>query len=461
MPSNTKSTVRDTRAGSESPFTMYIAEHVHESTHGAHTDRGRWPPLARAVFRFLFVYAAIYFLSQWLFLLPGLRIAAGWYSSAERWIDLRVGRFLLGADAPIDLHTLGTGSGDTMLDYLSFAWQSSIALLAALAWTVLDRGRLEYDTLHQWLRVYVRYALAAIMFGYGFAKVFFPGQFAHPTLDRLIEPIGHSSPMGLLWTFMGYSQPYTVFTGAVECLGGLLLLSQRTTTLGALIVAAAMGNVAMLNFSYDVPVKLYSSHLFVFAVLLLAPDASRLVRVFFTNRSVGAARMREPFVSSWSRRASAAAKWALIALMAWQNLWPRVTTLQQPPRQPVSYYGIYEVESFAANGEARAATPMDARRWRRVIINETGGLSVQTMDDATVRYRTKKDPNNHTYELSTIFSPYDKTVLTYSEPAPDRLVLDGKYAGETIAVTLWKTPMPRFLLNERGFHWISEYPYNR
>ena len=104
---------------------------------------------------------------------------------------------------------------------------------------------------------------------------------------------------------------------------------------------------------------------------------------------------------------------------------------------------------------------MDAKRWRRVIVAENGGVSVQTMDDATIRYRTKDDPAKHTYELSTIFSPYDKTILTYREPAPDQLVLEGQYSGEAIAVTLRKVPLPSFLLNERGFHWVSEYPYNR
>ena len=56
---------------------------------------------------------------------------------------------------------------------------------------------------------------------------------------------------------MGYSRPYAIFCGLVETVGGLLLFWQRTTTLGALIVAASMANVAMLNFSYDVPVKLF------------------------------------------------------------------------------------------------------------------------------------------------------------------------------------------------------------
>jgi len=348
-----------------------------------------------------------------------------------------------------------------MLDYLSLVWQSAVALLAGVVWSVVDRQRNAYERLHQWLRVYIRYALGAIMLSYGFAKVFFPGQFAHPTLDRLIEPFGHSSPMGLLWTFMGYSHAYTTFTGAVECLGGLLLFTQRTTTLGALVSAAAMGNVAMLNFSYDVPVKLYSAHLFAFAVLLLVPEIPRLFRVFVTNRPAAAAVLRPPFARVWQRRAAFAAKWLLVAAVLWQNVQPRLGAFRQPPRQAVAYSGVYEVESFVADGEPRPATPMDGRRWRRVIINETGGISVQTMDDATIRYRTKKDPKNQTYELSTIFSPYDKTILSYREPEPGRILLEGAYAGEKVSVSLRKVPTPSFLLNDRGFHWVSEYPYNR
>jgi hypothetical protein len=40
--------------------------------------------------------------------------------------------------------------------------------------------------------------------------------------DRLLKPYGESSPMGLLWTFMGYSTGYNLFTGGAEALGGLL-----------------------------------------------------------------------------------------------------------------------------------------------------------------------------------------------------------------------------------------------
>src|SRR5262245_16992733 len=109
-----------------------------------------WPPASRVAFRFAFVYAAIYLLPHWLYFFPGIAFVGGWYSAADQWIDVRVAHVLLGPDTPIDFHTLGTGSGDTLLSYLSLAWQASFAAIAALLWTIVDRGHERYDTLHQW-----------------------------------------------------------------------------------------------------------------------------------------------------------------------------------------------------------------------------------------------------------------------------------------------------------------------
>jgi len=62
-------------------------------------------------------------------------------------------------------------------------------------------------------------------------------------------------------TFMGASTPYNVFTGASEMLAGVLLFFPTTTLLGALLAMAVMTQVVALNFCYDVPVKLFSTHL--------------------------------------------------------------------------------------------------------------------------------------------------------------------------------------------------------
>ena len=123
------------------------------------------------------------------------------------------------------------------------------------------------------------------MITYGSVKVI-KSQFPNPTLDRLLQPFGDASPMGLLWTFMGASESYNIFTGAGEMLGGLLLTTRRTTLLGALVCFGVMSHVAMLNFSYDVPVKLFSMHLLAMALFLMAPDLGRLARMFVLNRPV-------------------------------------------------------------------------------------------------------------------------------------------------------------------------------
>ena len=69
-------------------------------------------------------------------------------------------------------------------------------------------------------------------------------------------------------------------------LGGLLLVARRTTLLGALVSIGVLTNVVMLNFCYDVPVKLFSAHLLAMAVFLVLPDLRRLADLLVFNRGV-------------------------------------------------------------------------------------------------------------------------------------------------------------------------------
>jgi hypothetical protein len=417
-----------------------------------------WGPIHRLAFRFFSVYALLYFGLSWLFFLPFTSALGAALDGAHDAIAVWMGVHVLHLSQPLDLPPPVTGSGDTLLAYLALLADGAIAAAAAAAWSIADRRRHGYPILHEWLRVYLRYTIALIMLGYGMAKVF-PGQFGRPTLDRLLEPYGHSSPMGLLWTFMGYSRPYDIFCGAVEVAGGVLLFWQRTTTLGALLLVLGMGNVVMLNFAYDVPVKLYSSHIVLAAAVLVLPDLRRLARVFLLNRAADPAPLRPPFATPLRRRLAVALKVVVVVMAIWQRTAPQVRALGTAPKP--ARYGIYEVQTFTANGTLRPAVPMDATRWRRVIVNEFGSLTIQTMDDAMVRYRARDDAAAHRYELSTNFNPSEKVRLTYSQPSPDELLLEGDYAGEAIAARMRRVPPPSFLLVTRGFHWINEYPYNR
>ena len=129
--------------------------------------------------------------------------------------------------------------------------------------------------LHGLIRILVRFFLCEMLLGYGFAKVF-PLQFAQPSSARLAQQLGDMSPMGLLWTFMGFSTSYQIFTGAIEVLAGLLLTTRRTTLLGAFVTIASMTHIFALNMCFDVPVKLYSFNYLLMAIFLVAPDLPRL-----------------------------------------------------------------------------------------------------------------------------------------------------------------------------------------
>ncbi|HEV7763557.1 MAG TPA: hypothetical protein VGQ76_01020, partial [Thermoanaerobaculia bacterium] len=210
----------------------------------------RWSLPTRIAFRFFCAFFLLYFPIP---MLP-IQFLGSVFQTFYTATVSPVGQLVFGVEAK----QRTTGSGDTTWDWVQLFVIVVLSSVITLVWSILDRKRTSYPRLLVWSRVFVRFALAAAMIEYGLAKAL-PTQFVPPSLDRLMMPFGQASPMGLLWTFMGWSPAYTVFAGIGELLGGLLLTTRRTALLGALITAGVMVNVAMMNFSYDVPVKLYSS----------------------------------------------------------------------------------------------------------------------------------------------------------------------------------------------------------
>jgi hypothetical protein len=230
----------------------------------------------------------------------------------------------------------------------------------------------------------VRYTLAFTLFGYGFAKVF-PLQFPYPQLSRMIEPFGDFSPMGVLWSFMGSSPAYTMFAGAAEVAGGALLLFPSTTTLGALFSAATLLNVVVLNFCYDVPVKLYSSNLLLMAVFLMAPDLGKLFNFLVLHRAAGRATTFGPlFEKRGPQIAAVVVKSVVIALVVGQNVIGGYRSYRTAVLSPVPppLYGLYQVESFVWHGKELPPLTTDAVRWKTMIAQVPQIVQIRMMDDS-------------------------------------------------------------------------------
>ncbi|RTR28317.1 hypothetical protein [Deinococcus radiophilus] len=168
---------------------------------------------------------------------------------------------------------LPTGSGDTLFDWTLAALLLVIALVAGTAWTAFQRkvSSQHVPVLSGLLRFFLAYSLLS----YGLIKFNF-GQFGLLNDWQLTATYGESSPMGLLWRFMATSPGYQWLAGVAEVLPALLLLHRRTVTLGALLAAVTMTNVLALNLFFDVPVKLFSAHLLLTALVLAAADLPRL-----------------------------------------------------------------------------------------------------------------------------------------------------------------------------------------
>lgn len=420
--------------------------------------RAAWSITSRIAFRFAFSYFVLFCFPFPVGQIPFTEPVAELYSELWKVIVPWVARSVF----HLEITNFTNGSGDTAYDYLEVLCYLVLAVLATLVWSVLDRRRLEYEKLYAGLRVYLRYALGVIIIGYGMAKVI-KTQFPFPGPERLITPYGESSPMGLLWTFMGYSTAYNVFTGGAELLGGLLLFFRRTTTLGALVTAAVMSNVVMLNFCYDVPVKLFSSHLLLMAVFVTLPDLGRLANLFLLNRPTEPVPARIPFKARWMERGRIAVKVLFIGHLLVMGVRSHLNVYTQygdaAPGPPLS--GLYEVETFVRDGQEIPPLFTDASRWRRVTINRFGVLTIKTMVDSSKRLRTADDPDKKTITLTSFEGKTDPIVLDYTRPDPDHLELSGPYDKATVKVRLRKVAPSTFLLVNRGFHWINEFPLNR
>jgi hypothetical protein len=349
------------------------------------------------------------------------------------------------------------GSGDTTYNYVNLLCVFVIAILITIIWSIIDRRPRNYDKGWIVFRAYLRFVLAIAMISYGVAKVI-PSQFPAPTLDRLMQRFGDASPMGLLWTFMGASVAYNMFSGAAEMLGGLLLTTRRTALLGALVSAGAMTNIAMLNFAYDVPVKIYSSQLLLEAIVIALPDVPRLINFFIRNRAVTPAPLPRLTQSRALEIGGIVVRTLAVAaflFMSVREVRENLKTYNAGNRSPL--YGIWRVDDYQIDGHVIAGLT----RWRRVIFEIRPMMSVQLMDDVRVRLSAKMDEKNRSLAVSRRNEPQWDGRLTYQHSTPDTLMIDGNLGGKNIHALCHREPMPKFLLTTRGFHWINEFPFNR
>jgi hypothetical protein len=415
-----------------------------------------WGLARRILFRFAFVYVALYCL-PFLLSLPAQFFdwwpAVLWqpYSEATSAVVSWVAANVFQVDLPARLGM----NGDITADYVRLFCHVVFAALVTAAWSLLDRKRRHHARLFDWFRVSVCFYLAAEMISYGMVKVI-PNQFAQTSPERLTTMVGDLHRMSLLWTFMDASAGYTIFTGAAEVLGGLLLTCRRTRTLGALVCIGVMANVVMLNFCYDVTVKLHSSHLLALCLFVAAADVRRLVDFFVLGRTPRPAVFRPLFTTKWLRLAASALMTVLVLGFAGLSLRQQImvsqTLGQLAPKPPL--HGIWNVREVVADGAVQPPLLTDRRYWQRVIFDPgypdilPATLKVTRLDQVREVYFMKLDMEQRTIVLAKFDDPAWTATLTFSQPASDTLVLEGSLDGRQVRITLRHVDESRLRINQ-------------
>ena len=418
----------------------------------------QWHAAKKFLFRFLFVYLFFYCFpfpfDSFDFTKP---VAQPYYDFLDRLVpQIGVKWFHIQVRTAFPMFDKFDDSGYGLV----FIYFNTIfSVLVACIWSIADRRRNNYEMLYQWLRLYVRYFLVAFLFGYGFIKVF-PSQFQAITASRLTQLVGDQSPMLLAWNFMGYSVVMMRINGILEVGAGLFLLFRRTTTIGALLSASVFSFVVMMDFCFNVPVRLLASHLLSISLFLVLEDRQKLVNVFLLNKATDPTTC-EPLISGrkWQR-----AFFALQILFATSILYTSISAAiesektlgQNAPVIPL--YGVYNTVYFIRNNDTIPASETDSLRWKQLVID--GGSWNQS---GIIQYNTGRKSNYIMHadtikKMITIQSASDSNVkysFDYSALDEKHLYLKGLWARDSIKVSLNKYDLDNYLLHKEKFKWIS------
>ncbi|QBQ40792.1 hypothetical protein E2P86_06350 [Sphingobacterium psychroaquaticum] len=406
-----------------------------------------WSPLKKLGFRFSFIFILSFILLKNNGTFPLFNIISKPFIALSQQFTPWFAKHILHYQYDYAIFT--NGSGDTSYDWVVLLVLFLLALLGSAIWSLLDRKRKNYDIGYYWLTLFIRYYIALMLINYGAIKLTH-SQMPAPGLSRLMQPLNEFSPMGLAWTFMGFSKGYNIFVGLVE-ISAAFLLFRRTLVLGALVTIATSINIMSINYFFDVPVKQLSTALLFLSIFLLLPYLRPLNNFFFKGEPAQLQLLARPvFQKKWLKKG---APWLKIGFIAFvvitqvMGLFSRQKLMDHYfKKSPL--YGIYRIED--KNSELYTL-PSD---WSYLIFEGENQVTIRDRYYKAHYEETRPDTTAKTISLNNF--TFDYQVADNGD-----IVLKKTLEKGVEEIKLIKQNTTDFELNKRSFSWIQEYPYNR
>ncbi|WP_305981638.1 hypothetical protein [Roseivirga thermotolerans] len=421
-----------------------------------------WSPIQKVSFRFTFIFFLLFILpfpfSTILGFFNEFTLAQA-FSDFWTWCAKQVATSLLGMEG---LPDGSPGSGDRTENWIQYGLFLLLAIVGTLVWSLADRNRKNYYRLWRVFVMVVVYYLVYFMAIYGFIKVFYL-QMPELRIDRLLRTYGQSSPMGLLWTFMGASKTYSVYAGLSEVIAGTLLIFRRTRTLGGLVTFGVMFNVFMLNMAYDVPVKLFSAQLMLMGLYIALIDYKAILGVFIWQKPQAVTPWPPFFKSAQKQLGLLIVQVLFIGYIYYERIEAGISGRSQygELRPKSALYGLYDVITFVKNGDTIPPLLTDDERWQRMIFESPQNTMVMYMDDRTRFYSSAIDTTTQTITISIGADSLRKDYPLRYEKLNDGLQIRGVLEQDSLFLQLKTYDLSRFYLTNRGFNWVNEVPWHR
>jgi hypothetical protein len=352
-------------------------------------------------------------------------------------------------------------------DSIGLYYQTCFILILAcvLALILVFRIKtIQKPKIYGYLNLFSSYILALFLLKYGCDKIF-KVQFFFPEPNTLYTPLGFLSKDILFWSTMGASYSYSLFLGILEIIPALLLLHRKTRFLGAVIAFGVLLHVQLINYSFDISVKIVSAYLLLQSIICIVPFVKPLIDFFILKKQT----LKYPdFISLaiFQSKHYRVLKSFLVSLMICESCFffieNKIFNDDLVPRPKM--HGAYEVLSDRLNiGHKRANQSEhfgNIEDIKRVFFHRRGYLIFQYKTEKFLDFPGYYDEKKHQFVIALaensmcIQSDYDaskKKYIFHWKEIDKKTGISCNYQLTTQKIDLSKLPLALPL-----FHWIVE-----
>lgn len=382
--------------------------------------------IAINAFRF-FVFIFVLFLPLKIHLFPGFNSTMGLISSS----------ILSGLNALLGFNDLkyankvfSDSSGMYLFAFYILFFSLLVAFVVQVKFkTAFTKWVLFFDT-------FAIYYLVFILLKYGFDKVFF-NQFYPVNPALLYTEFGNLSKDIVFWSLAGSSKFYQFVSGAIELLAAVLILFISTRRLGLVLAVLIFVNVCLINFSFDISVKLFSLLMLSISIYASGKFMANLFR-FLINK---VETVPMPIKNNFLEKQKKWLKPLIIVLLLMETSFPFVLANGQSignSGQRMEAYKVRDVSIYF--------------NFQELFLLENARLVVKTADGKMLsgKYTLSADNSNIMLHLPEVFS--SPAVLNATAMV---LKAHGR-KGELYELKLEKLPWKNKALIMDEFHWTVD-----